>query len=113
MGTQRTWWNLTVAGLAAWVEFRVGDALETLRADLPGVIDLVFLDGPKNMYLDVLKLVEARVRPGGIVASDNTDHDGLEPFLEYLRTPGNGYTSAAILTAGGRGPRGHEIAIRH
>ncbi len=65
------------------------------------------------MYLDVLELVETRVRAGGIVASDNTDHEGLKPFLEYLRTPGDGYASAAILTAGDRGPRGHEIAIRH
>ncbi len=104
--------NLTAAGLAEWVEFRVGDALETL-SNPPREIDMIFLDGAKELYLDVLKLLEPHLRPLGIIASDNTDHDGMEAFLDYVRNPGNGYTSSAILTAGGHGPRGHEITIRN
>jgi predicted O-methyltransferase YrrM len=103
--------NLTAAGLNEWVEFRVGDALETL-SDPPREIDMVFLDGAKGLYLDVLKLLEPHLRSAGIIASDNTDHDGMEAFLDYIRIPGNGYTSAAIVT-GGQRSRGHEITIRH
>jgi len=103
--------NLTTAGLVDCVEFRVGDALETL-SKLSCEIDMIFLDGAKGLYLDVLKLLEPRLRPGGIIASDNTDHDGMERFLNYLRAPGSGYTTSAILTAGERS-RAHEITIRN
>ena len=71
----------------------MGDALETLKAD------------------SVLKLLEPPLRGAGIVASDNTDHQGMEVFLTYLRDPANGYTSAAITTAGTQ--NGHEITLRH
>lgn len=104
--------NLTAAGLVEWVEFRIGDALETLRANLPREIDLVLLDGAKSLYLDVLKLVEPHLRPGAIIASDNTDHDGMKTFLEHVRSPGHGYTSSAILTTDRKGTRGHEISVR-
>lgn len=103
--------NLAAAGLEDLVEFRVGDALETL-ADAPSEIDLIFLDGAKGLYLDVLKLLEGGLHSGGIVASDNTDHDGMEAFLDYIRNPANGYTSAAILTEG-KHSRGHEITVRN
>ena len=104
--------NLASVGLDGFVEFRVGDALETLRIEPPRAIDLVLLDGAKSMYLDVLRVVEADIRAGGIVASDNTDHEGLDPFLDYVRTPANGYVSSAILTPGRQRPMGHEVTIR-
>jgi predicted O-methyltransferase YrrM len=103
--------NLAAAGLEEWVELRVGDALETL-SDPPREIDMIFLDGAKGLYLDVLKLLEPQLQSGGIVASDNTDHDGMAAFLEYIRDSRNGYTSAAILTSGERG-KAHEITVRH
>jgi predicted O-methyltransferase YrrM len=103
--------NLAAAGLEQWVEFRVGDALETL-SDPPREIDMIFLDGAKSLYLGVLKLLEPQLRSGGIVASDNTDHDGVAAFLDYIRDFRNGYTSAAILTSGERG-KAHEITLRH
>jgi len=104
--------NLTVAGLVDCVEFRVGDAIAQLQANLPAEIDLVFLDGAKGLYLDVLKVLEPRLRRGAIVASDNTDHDGMEAFLHHVQTPGNGYVSSAILTESHGGTRGHEVSIR-
>lgn len=103
--------NLAAAGLEEYVEIRVGDALETL-APSPAVIDMLFLDGPKQLYIEVLRLLEPRLPSGGIVASDNTDHDGMAAFLEYIRNPDNGYTSAAILTEGHRG-KPHEITVRN
>jgi len=104
--------NLTDAGLVDLVEFRVGDALQTLTQPT-GEIDLLFLDGAKHLYIDVLKLLEPRLRSGSIIASDNTDHDGMESFLNHLRNPANGYTSAAILTGTHERNRGHEITVRN
>jgi predicted O-methyltransferase YrrM len=101
--------NLAAAGLEEYVEFRVGDALETL-APSPETIDMLFLDGPKQLYLDVLRLVEPRLPSGATVASDNTDFEGMAAFLEYIRNPDHGYTSTAILTGGNRA---HEITVRN
>ena len=41
----------TAAGLADLVEFRVGDARETLKAGVGGDIDMVMLDGAFTLYL--------------------------------------------------------------
>ena len=105
--------NLAAVGLEDWVDFRIGDALETLKADLPGEIDLVLLDGAKGLYFDALRLLEPYLRAGSIVASDNTDHKSLEAFLGYVRNPENGYTSTAILTTRADVTRPHEISIRN
>jgi predicted O-methyltransferase YrrM len=101
--------NLADAGLEEWVEFRMGDALQTLSPP-PREIDLVFLDGAKGLYLPVLKLLEPQIRSGGLVASDNTDHDGMEAFLAYIREPDHGYLSSPLVT--GEKNRGHEITSR-
>jgi predicted O-methyltransferase YrrM len=103
--------NLATVGLEEFVEFRIGDALESLSG-FSTEIDLIFLDGAKGLYFGVLKLLEPRLRSGGLVASDNTDHDGMEAFLEYIHNPDNGYTSSAILTDRQQN-RGHEISVRN
>ena len=104
--------NLAEVGLDGWVDFRVGDALETLAAAPPRDIDLLFLDGAKSMYIDVLRLLEPDLRPGALVASDNTDHDGMAGFLGHLRDPRNGYLSSPILTARGLHGAGHDVSVR-
>jgi len=83
--------NLAAAGLADLVEFREGDALQTLRADLPPVIDLVLLDGAKGLYADVLDLLESRLRPGAYVVADNADYS--PDYLARVRSPERGYLS--------------------
>lgn len=103
--------NIEAAGLGDYVECRVGDARQTL-ANFPHEIDMIFLDGAKELYLSVLQLLECRLRIGGVVASDNADHEGMESFLDYLRNPANGYTSAAIFTEGRLG-KAHEISVRN
>jgi predicted O-methyltransferase YrrM len=104
--------NLTEAGLVEYVEFRVGDALQTLKENTPSNIDMLFLDGPKGMYMDVLKLMESKVRTNGIIAADNTNHDGLENFLAYVRSSQNGYISSPIQTRRDERSSAHEISIR-
>lgn len=86
--------NVAKAGLSACVEFREGDALETLKTVGHG-IDFLFLDGWKDLYLPVLRLVEPRLVPGAVVVADDLDiaPEALKPYLEYVRAPESGYIS--------------------
>ena len=79
--------NLADAGLAAQAEIRVGDARETL-ASIEGPIDLLFLDGAKDLYIEILKMLEDRLRPGALVITDNADH--LPEDEGFLRHVGEG-----------------------
>ena len=86
--------NLAAGRLDDLVEIREGDALKTLRADLPDTIDLVLLDGAKALYPDILDLVERRLKPGAFVVADNADHS--PDYLARVRSPASGYLSAAF-----------------
>jgi predicted O-methyltransferase YrrM len=93
--------NLMEAGLGDLVEWREGDALETLR-QLPESIDLVFLDGRNDLYLAVLTLIEPNLAPDALVVADlNTEDPDLHPYLDYVRDPDNGYSSVQIPLADG------------
>jgi len=65
--------NIAAAGLSDLVDIRAGDALETLARDLPEQIDLVLLDGAKNLYPNVLALLEPRLKAGALIVADNAD----------------------------------------
>lgn len=83
--------NLTEGGLIDLVEIREGDALQTLRVDLPEMIDLLLLDGAKALYPEVLSLVESRLKPGAFIVADNSDF--CPEYLAQVRAPGGGYLS--------------------
>ena len=89
--------NLAQAGLEDLVDFREGDALQTL-ADIDRPIDFVFLDGWKGLYLPVLKLLEAKLRPGAVIVADDLDifPEVMRPYLEYVRHPDHGYASVEV-----------------
>jgi predicted O-methyltransferase YrrM len=91
--------HVAAAGLSDRVEFRAGDALETLRP-LADPVDLVRLDGAFAPYLPVLKTVEARLTPGDLVISESAN---APDYLEYVRNPANGYLSQSIPFEDGRG----------
>ncbi len=67
--------NLAAGGLIDLVEFREGDALETLSVDLPEKVDLLLLDGAKALYSEILDRVG---EPSSALAllswADNTDY---------------------------------------
>ncbi len=79
-------------GLDDLITVLEGDALTTL-ADLDGPVDFVLLDGWKEMYLPVIKLLEPRLTPGALVVADNTSMEDTVPYLDYVREPANGYVS--------------------
>ncbi len=101
--------NLAEAGLDAFVEIRTGDAFETLR-ELPGPIDLLLLDGWNQLYLPLLRLLEPRLAPGALIVADDVTLFPAETrdYLDYVRTPGNGYTGVEIPLDDGL-----DLALRH
>jgi len=74
--------HLDKAGLADKVEFRIGPALESLRAmDASEQFDFAFIDADKTEYIDYFEETLSRLRPNGLIMLDNTLRGGsvLEP----------------------------------
>jgi predicted O-methyltransferase YrrM len=63
------------AGLAGKIDLRMGPALETLRTLAPG-FDYAFIDADKANYDAYYERCLELVRPGGLIAIDNTLWDG-------------------------------------
>ncbi len=89
--------HLAEAGLSEYAEIRTGDARETLR-NTGGAIDLLFLDGWKELYLDVLNMTSAGLKPGSVVLADDV---ALFPalmagYLDFMRDPANGFISVYL-----------------
>jgi len=81
--------NAERAGLDKVIEVRIGDARKTIPT-LAGEFDLVFLDADKTEYLSYLKLVEPKLRSGGVVVADNVKRYEVElkDYLKYVRESG-------------------------
>lgn len=94
---QRATKHLQEAGLLNYVEIREGDALKTLAA-IDGPVDLVFLDGWKDLYLPVLRLLEPQLQPGALIVADDLKvmPKAIQPYLDYVRDSANGYLSVTI-----------------
>jgi predicted O-methyltransferase YrrM len=85
--------NLADAGVARAVTILPGDALQTLGT-VPGPIDLLFLDGWKDLCLPVLRLLEPRLSPGALVVADDViAHPTMAGYLAYVRDPAHGYVT--------------------
>ncbi|MBW2289791.1 MAG: class I SAM-dependent methyltransferase [Deltaproteobacteria bacterium] len=89
--------HIEEAGLAGFVDVRLGDALETLQ-NIPDSVDMVLIDGWKDLYLPVLKLLEPSLRPGAVVLADNifTFKRDLEPYVDYVQSGRNGFESTTL-----------------
>jgi predicted O-methyltransferase YrrM len=89
--------NLEEAGLAEYVDIRIGDALQTL-ADPGGAVDLVLMDGWKDLYLPLIKILAPHLRPGAVVLSDNikTFKRTLAPYVAYMEDLSNGFQSVTL-----------------
>ena len=83
--------HLAVLGLADVVQFRVGEAVQTLR-ESPGPFDLVLCDIDKQRYPEALPVIKERFRAGGVLIVDNMlwharvfDESDREPSTEGVR----------------------------
>ncbi len=94
--------NLKDAGLADLVDVRLGDARETLQ-QIPEPVDLVLLDGWKDLYLPILGLVTPRLRRGAVVLADNifTFRKSLRPYVEAVQSGKRGFASTTLHLADG------------
>jgi len=89
--------NIAEAGLTEQVTILEGDALDTLTGfTIP--VEFVLLDGWKNLYLPVLRLLEAQLTPGALVLADDSVSIAAQmaDYLAYVRDPGCGYLSIAF-----------------
>jgi caffeoyl-CoA O-methyltransferase len=76
------------SGVADRIEYRVGDAKETV-ASLDGPFDLVFIDAWKPDYVDYYELVLPKLAEGGLILADNTlgaldGNEGIATFNEHV-----------------------------
>ena len=90
--------HLTEAGLDGYAEVRLGDAMKTLACDLPESVDMVLLDGWKDLYVPVLALLTPRLRPGAVVIADNvlTFKKTLAPFVAHMQSGRHGFQSVTL-----------------
>lgn len=89
------------AGVDDRVELRIGPAADTLAGDLFGdePIDLAFVDADKPSYATYHELLVPRLRPGGLLAVDNTLWGGavVEPADDDVnRTAIRDYNDHAV-----------------
>lgn len=100
--------NLEAAGLAEYVDFREGDALETLR-DVPAGVDFFHNDGFPRFALPVLELLAPKLSPGAVTLCGNAalfpaDH---ADYVAWVREPSHGFSSAPLpMQVGG------EVSVR-
>jgi predicted O-methyltransferase YrrM len=89
--------NLREAGLDAFADVRLGDAMETL-ATVEAPIDMVLLDGWKDSYLPVLKLLKPKLRKRAVVLADNifTFKGTLRRYVDYMQSAENGFVSTTL-----------------
>lgn len=89
--------NLADAGLAEFAEVREGDALVSLK-DEKEPIDMILLDGWKDGYMPMIRMLAPLVRPGGVVLADNifTFKKDLRPYVMHMQDPANGFRSSTL-----------------
>ena len=79
--------NFTKAGVAAYIDARLGDA-HVLVSSLAGPFDFIFCDADKEWYLEYFRDLEPKIATGGCFTAHNVlwrGDTGIARFLEYVR----------------------------
>ena len=98
--------HLTALGYDDIVRYHVREALEALR-ETDGPFDLIFNDIDKDAYPKSLETIEAKLRPGGVLITDNVlwsgrifddqdrsaDTEGIREFNRMITTSPNWISS--------------------
>jgi len=93
--------NFKEAGLSEFIELREGDLRETLQ-DVGGPVDFMLVD-IWEVALPALELVSSSLRPGAIVACDNTTVDAAEyyDYFKFVNDPRNRFRTMTVPFEGG------------
>ncbi|MGE0825272.1 MAG: O-methyltransferase [Candidatus Binatia bacterium] len=102
--------NLTRAGLSEVVDVRFGDA-KTLIHELPGPIDLAFVDAWKDDYIAYFDALMPKLRVGGCIIADNITYppsfqETMRRYLEHVRSQPN--VRSQLLSIG----NGEEMSVK-
>ena len=93
--------NFKKAGLGKWIKQIAGHAPEAIPSS-PKHFDLVFLDATKYEYPSYLRIIENRIKKGGMIIADNasTHTKELAPYWELI-TKNRRFFSAKLLLGNG------------
>ncbi|HEY3892961.1 MAG TPA: class I SAM-dependent methyltransferase, partial [Bradyrhizobium sp.] len=94
--------NLSEAGLADFVEIRIGDATETLK-NAGGAVDFLLLDSWIPLVRPVIDVMAPQLRAGSMVLCDNVELFEAEyvEYTSFIRDPNNGFRSVLLSHQGG------------
>ena len=89
--------NLEEAGLSDVVEIREGDAMQTL-ADGPAPVDMLFLDGWKDLYVPVAEMIRPRLAKNAVVLADNvrTFPAELQAYIDHMERADGPFRSVTL-----------------
>jgi predicted O-methyltransferase YrrM len=93
--------NFEEAGLSEFIDLREGDLRQTLK-DVGGTVDFMLVD-IWDVALPALEQVSTSLRPGAIVACDNTTSAAEEyrDYFEFVNDPGNRFRTMTVPFQGG------------
>ena len=93
--------NFRQAGLSEFIDLREGDLRKSLR-DVGGPVDFMLVD-IWDVALPSLELVSSSLRPGAIVACDNTTESREEygDYFEFVNDPINRFRTMTVPFQGG------------
>ncbi len=77
--------NFKNAGVNNLIEVRIGDALNTLK-NHNNPIDLLLLDGWKNLYMPLFQMLEPNFHADTIIYVDNADMKESQEFLNVIQS---------------------------
>ena len=89
--------NVADAGLQQFVDIREGDAMKTL-ANIDAPVDFLLLDGWKDAYVPMIKMLAPKLRNGAVVLADNifTFKKTLRPYVKHMQDRSNGFDSVTL-----------------
>jgi len=99
--------NFRMAGLSDFIDLREGDLRQTLK-DVGGPVDFMLVD-IWDVALPALELVSSSLRPGAIVACDNTT-ESREEYGDYFKFVNDAVNRFRTMTVPFQG--GFELTVR-
>lgn len=84
--------NITEAGLGDYVEIKIGDAMQTLQ-NFNEPVDFLFLDGWKDLYLPLFKMLSPLFHTDTLIYADNMDMNGTQEFKAFLDANDNKFNT--------------------